>query len=413
MSNTIAVYTPFNSSSQILVLPNDLKFRVYYLEAPLSFLGEQVGINFVDDLLSINGYHTGIGFQSTDKSRPYELTFDDIVASGFTFNSLLPEVVTNSDGTRDLIWHNQPEITLGNFIDKIYWERSTYVCTVTSSQLIQIQNWILTTWIPRNPIYSLLSGIRSTSEEDIFNPVFRPSICDTFCYSMLNYIGSMDGGDQVDPVNTGTGLNTCIEYVTVPNVSVNTFVESTGTTFQPVDFEPNREDIINFYVAFEAEINEIINIEETIQSLIEQLEAAPPDQRPALIRQIINELFTLIQVIRTVYSSFDVAYYYGYGVGDLIDTPQYWRIDNPELTALYLNSNLKNSYRAFTNTGQTVIDNYSLDLNCECNCRPETVTRIVSSDDDFNTITWIVIAIIAFIFFILIIYFIIAAFSSP
>src|SRR6266496_3520022 len=158
--NTVCTYTTFNSSSQILRYSSNLKFRLYYLEAPLSFLGERIGIQFVDNLLSINGLHTGIGFQCTDQSQPFEFTFDEIVAQGFTISALLPEI---SNG--NLIWHNQPEITLGSFIDEFYWERSTYICTVNSSQLIAVQEWILNVWIPNNPIYSLLSAINSESED--------------------------------------------------------------------------------------------------------------------------------------------------------------------------------------------------------------------------------------------------------
>src|SRR5436305_13598317 len=118
-NNTIATYTPFTSPDQILRFSPNLKFRLYYLEAPLSFLGETVGIQFVDNILTINGFHTGIGFQCTDAQFPIEFTYDDVVAKGFAISSLLPEIVNN-----DLVWKNQPEITQGSFIDKIYWERS-------------------------------------------------------------------------------------------------------------------------------------------------------------------------------------------------------------------------------------------------------------------------------------------------
>jgi len=178
MEDTIATYAAFKSSNQILSFPTDLKFRVYYLEAPLSFLGERIGIKFVDNLLSINGFHTGIGFQSLDKSRPFEFTFDEVIAKGFVISALLPTI---GDGT--LKWNNEPEITLGSFIDKFYWERSTYICTITSSQIVEIQNWILNVWIPNNPIYSLISAINSKSDSDVFNPIFRSSICD-FLYKV-------------------------------------------------------------------------------------------------------------------------------------------------------------------------------------------------------------------------------------
>ena len=390
--STVATYASFTSNSQILRFPANLKFRVYYLEAPLSFLGERVGINFVDNLLSINGFHTGIGFQCTDVSTPFEFTFDEIVAQGFVISSLLPQIVNN-----DLVWRNQPEITLGSFIDKFYWERSTYICTVTADQLILIQEWILSIWIPSNPIYSLLSAINSTSEQDIFNPIFRPSICDTFCYSLIYFIQGVDGGNQVDPVFNlaPISLNVCIEYETVPNVSISAFVSSFPGSITPVDFESNKQDIVNFYIAFEALINEAVNLEAEIQLLIAELQTAPPAERAALIRQITNDIFTLLNVIDNIYADFAVAYYYGYGIGENNNKPQYWKIVNPQLFLTYINSNLKRSYPSISNIGERVIDNFSLTLNCNCNCREEIV------QDSF--IWWIILAIIIIIIIIILI----------
>jgi len=385
MANTIATYVSFTSKNQILTFPSNLSFRVYYLESPLSLLGERIGIQFVNNLLSINGFHTGIGFQCTNKAEPYEFTYDEIVAGGFAINSLLPEIVDN-----DLVWNNTPEITQGSFIDKIYWERSTYLCTISSSQVVQIQNWILDVWLPNNPIYSLLSAIKSEAIDDVFNPIFRPSICDTFCYSLIYYIQNTNGGNQVDPVFSSQieGLKGCIEYETVPNVSVNAFVSNVPNSIIPVDYEENKQEIINFYILFEQEINAVVNLEEEIQKLIAELETAPPEEKAALIRQIMNDLFTLLQVIRNIYSNFEVAYYYGYGIGDKNNIPQYWKITKPELTLIYTNSNLMRNYAPIDKTGNLVLD--SLTLNLECNdCEEDKV------------IYWVIIITIIIILFLL------------
>ena len=253
----------------------------------------------------------------------------------------------------------------------------------------------LNIWIPNNPIYSLISAINSTSINDIFNPIFRPSICDTFCYSMIYFIQGLNGGNQVDPIPQVTRLNVCIEYETVPNVSVNAFVSSFPGSIVPIDFESNKQDIVNFYIAFEAAINEVVDLEEEIRLLIEQLQTVPPAERAALIRQIENELFTLLNVIKDIYSDFPVAYYYGYGIGDKNNTPQYWRIESPQLFLTYINSNLKRSYQAVTTSKEVVVDNFSLNLNCNCNCN-DTIEEL--------NIFWIsIILFFIFIFLILII----------
>lgn len=402
MSFTVATYTPFNSISQILRFPSDLKFRIYYLEAPLSILGEQIYLKQLQgNLLSINGYHTGIGFQSLDVSRPYQFTYDYIVASGFSFTSLLPKIVTDNQGNRDLIWNNRGEITQGNFIDKVYWERSTYVTTLSSDQVVKLQEWILNVWIPRNPIYSLLSAIKSEDPNDIFNPIFRPSICDTFCYSAFYYLQNIDGGDQLDPMNgSNNGLNTCIEYVTVPNCSVSGFIMGPGSDFVPVDYESNKDAIIDFYIAFEDELNSLVDLTAEIEKLLKELESAPIDQKPALIRQILQDIFTIITLALTIYEQFDEAYYYGYGVGDKIDTPQYWKLINPITRTFYINSNILNSYKSWTDIGNTIIDNYSRSLNCDCNCKPPT--KDIIENNKFNSF-WFIILFIVFIIIIVVI----------
>ena len=180
-------YTPYVSRNQILTFPPELTFRIYYLEAPLSALGDTFGRNLANNLVSINGFHTSVGFQSTDKSLANEFTLGLDLENGFAISSFVPEIVTKA-GVDDLVWNDLTQINLGSYIDRTYWESSSYIGTVTSTQVLQIQNWIFDDWIPKNPIYSIASGIKSTDSEDIFNPIFRPSLCDTFCYSIYNFI---------------------------------------------------------------------------------------------------------------------------------------------------------------------------------------------------------------------------------
>jgi len=228
MNESIPIYASFTSINQV-TFPNDLKFRVYYLEAPLGFLKEKIGIEYINNKLTVNGFHTGIGFQSIDESRHFELTLEAIVAKGFLISSLLPKI-TGSGDEGILEWNNQAEIKIGSSIDISYWQKSTYVCTINSDQLLKIENWVLNNWIPNNPNYCLLSAINSISKEDIFNPIFRSSICDTFCYSILFFIQGVNGGDQTDPMaelnKTNNKLKVNIENVTPLNISILAFLSN-------------------------------------------------------------------------------------------------------------------------------------------------------------------------------------------
>jgi hypothetical protein len=398
--NTVATYTPYNSPNQIIRFNDNLKFRVYYLEAPLSFLGERLGINVLNNLISINGFHTAIGFQCTDKNTPYEFTFDVDITSGFIFDSILPKIITNPDGTKDLVWNNAQEVTLGNFIDKFYWERSTYICTTTGQDIFKIQEWILNTWIPNNPIYSLFSAVKSVSPDDLFNTLFRASICDTFCYSMLYYIRGTDGGSQLDPVfnNNNPGLRVCIEYATVPNVSINTFIIPFQSMLIPVDFVSNKNAIIAFYEQFESDLSQLTVIKSNIEQLLQQFQQAPPDQKLDIAKQIAEQISDAIILLLTVYSTFPVAYYYGYSGNQI----QYWQINNPDAVALYTNSNLTRSYPAWTVGGGTVVDDFTDPIDCNCNCQ-------VNSESSTSTIWfYILIIIIVIIIIIFIIYVIVS-----
>jgi len=209
---------------------------------------------------------------------------------------------------------------------------------------------------------------------------------------MIYYIRGTDGGDQVDPVfnPADPGLGVCIDYATVPNLSVNAFIVPNSSQLIPVDFESNRDAIITFYEEFESDLSQLTVIRNNIEQLIQEFLQAPPDQRLAIALQIVEQITDAIILLLTVYSQFTTAYYYGYNSSDQV---QYWQINSPQAVALYVDSNLKRSYPAWTVTGNTVVDNFSDTLNCRCNCN-----SIIESQSNF----WIfIVFFIIFFFFIL------------
>jgi len=236
--------------------------------------------------------------------------------------------------------------------------------------VIQIQEWILQQWIPDNPIYSLFSGVKTQSPTDLFNPIFRPSFCDTFCYAIFDYMQR--------PRREG-GLNRCVDYPVVPNISVNAFVESFPGSIKPVDFDDNREQIVEFYLRLEAALEEFSDLEQETLQLIEELRQSGADES-TILRQVAQELFTAITLVATVYDGFDVVYYYGYGpVGtDSENTPTYWMIEDPQVTLQYRNGPLSRSYNSINTSGDQVMDGWTDPSRSNC------VTSGLSTDRNLN-----------------------------
>ena len=344
-------YTVFNDHSQVRTFPANLTFKVYYLEAILSIFGGVEQIGPLGDLISVNAFHSGVGFQCTDKNNPYEFTLDMIVKDGFTLTSILPEIV---DG--ELVWNNQGANTIGSFIDRSYWERSTYVCTITSAQVTDIMRWTLDTWQPKNPIYSLFYGIPDM--QDIFNPTFRPAFCDNYAYSIFFYIQDQNGGQFTDPVNIGQGFGVCIDYATVPNVTACAFVSENMVA---IDYETHKGAIVGFYIELEAALNQIIIDGKSLAEIIQEIRENPGNIE--LILEAEKLLFEILLELYLIYTEFDLVYYYGY---DANNNPTYWEITNPTILLDYIDSNLQRSFAAKDINGSTVNDGFTCATCSNC-----------------------------------------------
>lgn len=384
MVDTTATYTIFDNHDQIATFPADLKFRVYYLEATLTIFDNLIDVELPGQLIDITAYHTGIGFQSTDKDRPYEFTLDLVVKNGFTLASFLPEIRGD-----ELIWNNTPANTIGNFIDRSYWERSTYICTITSQQVTDVMRWTLDVWQPQNPIYSLLYGI--ASRDDVFNPIFRPSFCDTYAYSAFFYLQGTNGGEFTDPVNTGSGLNVCVDYCTPPNVSTCAFVSRQMTQ---VDFEANRTAIITFYRELEEELSELVLEGMQLEEILQEIRNNPGNIE--LILEAEKLIFEILLELVEIYTGFDVTYYYGY---DGNNQPAYWRIVNPTLLLQYGNGNLLRSYPPLTISGQPVTDDFTCST-CS-NCLSQGGTSLQETLILITIVTILLLLVIVVIFWVI------------
>lgn len=380
-------YTPFTEESQIIELSAESSIRIYYLEAPLSVLGERIGITFTNSLIEINGFHTAVGFQAVGPGNSVEFTYGLDLANGFAISSFVPEI-TYPRGDPVLTWRDLNVINQGSVIDRNYWDQSTYIATVPASTVTALQRWILNTWIPNNPIYSLFSGVKSEAEVDLFNPIFRPSFCDTFCFALFDYLIAF---------KKEGGLQRCIDYPVVPNISVNAFIEAYPGAITPVNFESEREAIVEFYLRLEATISELTDLEEETLEILRELEAGGANES-TLLRQVAQELFTTITLLATVYDGFDVIYYYGYGPAgsDRENEPTYWRIEAPRLFLAYRNGPLERSYRALNTSGVPVEDTHSSGSPNGCISTPTDVVpgsnniMVMAPQRDSKLIYWLI-----------------------
>lgn len=338
----MATYTPFTSTSQIRVYPNDWKFRVFYLEAPLSILAQTVGAEFGNDVLNINGFHTGIGFQALNESEEVvpnaSFTFDLTAANGLVLQALLPSVVTSPSGERSLQWNNPAQINLGSAIDMSYWVKSTYIFTIITMDLLLAQRWVLEEWIPNNPLYALFSASVSPFKSDIFNPYMRGCICDTFAYNLLHFINGTQAGELKSPVDPTPGLKIPFENVTIPNLTVASFIGAPNTQVSVVDFESEKDQIINFFQELARLLDREYHLLERIERAIGGILEQNLENSNNLIRQLQNELYTIIHIARRLYCRFQTSYYYSYDVRD--GQLKYWKILQPMLYIAYLNSSL-------------------------------------------------------------------------
>lgn len=342
-------YTKFENRSQIVSNPN-LNFRVFYLESTISIIGKDTPKSLSENLVSLDFFHAGLGFQSIDPNAPLEFTLDYELETGFTLDALLPEIVGEGDD-KQLVWNNQTEVLIGNYIDRNYWRTSTYICEISNETLVALQEWTLNTWIPDNPNYSLFSAVLPSQDdpsaptrETLFNPYMRSSTCNDYCYEAFKFLISRD---------------VCINYVTPPFNNVNAFVLPRDKA-EIVNYDEFRFLIIEFYEQLEDEINQIGNLLQQIQEVIEEIETAPPEEIPALLLELVELVAQVIIQLILVYANFQFVYYYGYtddpnNSGELV----YWRFEEPSIFINYVEGDLYRSYSARTINNVKVIDGYT------------------------------------------------------
>lgn len=339
--NVPATYTIFNNRNQILRFSSNTKFRVYYLEAPLSILSDiLVNSGVISSLVEFNIFHSGIGFQAISEKTPFEFTFDYSLINGFNIQTLVPKIIDN-----EIIWNNKAAVYLGNFIDRNYWNHSTYIATISGDQLILIQEWMINTWSTENPNYVLFSGSTSEERKDLFNPIMRSADCYDFAYALFDFMKY--------------SLFICIDYTVVPNLTIAAFISSFPGSIVPIDFETHRDEIITF---FQGVIDFFDNININLSIL-----------NPFNIYSAKTDLFSIIQLYVNFYQSLNVIYILSYLPDGSLG---YWQITNPRILIDYVQIDIPRSYKSLNIDGKLVTDEYS-DLITTCiDVTPQTSSNL-------------------------------------
>lgn len=359
----------FTDPSQIIRLPNSLRFKVYLLEAPLSLLSKAVkAITRGYNIIEINGFHTAVGFQSTDKSQPYEFAFDYGMSSGLSLSAILPNL--SPEGTP--VWNNFSSVGLFTGINRKYWVYSTYIATVSSEQLITIQEWILEQWIPSNPYYSLFSIIG-----DGVDIPAKASRAESFCFTLFQFM-------------VAQGI--CIDYITAPNVTDVSIVTSPSSPATRVPYTGNSEDILLFYSNFAQYLEDVAELGFKIFTTVNKI-FTEPDMLFENLKALQNEFFYAVQLFIIFSIDFPYIYYYGY-YGNGPDMG-YYKIVNPMFYVNYVQSSLKRSYPS--------LDVYGLPNNSDSHVSPDNQCQIVSSSSS-GVLIWVILIVVVVIFLVLAIY---------
>lgn len=169
--------------------------QVFFLEATLGALSKEIsklqGMFYDHGIVSVDGFHTGIGFVCKDISFSLGLEI-----KGGMKDAFFPTMNTSN---HTLSWSNADNEIWLRSLDPNYWVESSYICTITRDQFMKLKDSIYTDYMPHNPQYCLFKVLNNVStpspapttsyiEGSIMNPYVMSSDCDDFAYYIINHI---------------------------------------------------------------------------------------------------------------------------------------------------------------------------------------------------------------------------------
>lgn len=229
--------------------------EVYYTETPL---GGQGTIGYKPQPGELKPYgaiynvnHTGIGFRIIEKNGVITEFVFNLRVSDFGLYILMPHINENSKDFSDLDWCNEVLLTYIPIMDRTYWLKSDYICTITRDDFYALIDWIKGDYQLKRTKYIFLSVIKNVNREDIFNPVRKSYLCDDFCYDVLHFLQEQ--------------RNIAIQYYTVPDYNIAAFVTDKPVKELDTSKPENRELIYNFYFSIKSIFTDIFNVATVIR----------------------------------------------------------------------------------------------------------------------------------------------------
>lgn len=257
-------------------IPSDSAIEVYYIETPLGGQGTpgykpQPGeLKPYGVIYNVN--HTGIGFRIISKNRVNMEFVFNLRVNDFGIYILLPHINENSKGFSDMDWCNQVLLTYIPIIDRTYWLKSDYICTINKDDFYALIDWIQGDYQKKRTAYIFLSVIKDVNRKDIFNPIRKSYLCDDFCYDVLWYLQNV--------------RNIAIQYVTVPNYNIATFVIGDNSIKElDMSIEKNRDMVYNYYLSIKTIFGDIFNIINVLKD-----NKASPEIKALALKKLENDL---------------------------------------------------------------------------------------------------------------------------
>jgi hypothetical protein len=202
--------------------------KVFALEAPLSLIPKKIINELERMMITLNGYHTGIGFIIGNKSLIIDYTA--VYGMGGCF---LPDEKELCKG--NLVWANNSYIEVGNqdeqkwSNDQGYWKHSSYLTTINKKQFLSLRNSILDEFLVKNPYY-VFFGVKSNTAGQIL----RDSICDSLLTFVIKTLQNPE-------------INAEFNFLTYPYLSKANLITSKPVKMLDVKNEDDKKSIVDFY----------------------------------------------------------------------------------------------------------------------------------------------------------------------
>jgi hypothetical protein len=300
--------------------------HVFFLEATLgplaTAMGRLKGTFFKDSFITVDAFHTGIGFISNNISFSLGLE----IVSGNMMSALIPKLDAKA---QTVGWDGSQNAIYLRSLDPNYWSESAYICTITRDQFMDLKNSIFTKggFLDLNPNYALFKVINDVTPPNstpipsyphgsIMNPFLKSADCDDFAYYCINYLTNE--------------LSVKPEFATRPHYSSAALV----TKNPPVKLKDGDPKIWQFYSTFKTKLLNDLNTlvadcnnnspvkATTIESALENIEKVcgppiiaalemnDPSVAYALISKILNDFRNELSIVFRSYDENNKMAYY-------------------------------------------------------------------------------------------------------